>query len=363
MNKITHIESLRGVLAIFIVLFHSPVDSLITGEFLINAWIAVDIFFVISGYVITLNYLDIKSIDQVVSFQKRRFWRIYPLHFVTLLFFLILEILKLITYYFDSLGVTSLFVANDLSSFVSHLFLAQVITGDAISWNIVSWSISAEFWTYIIFAFAAFFSAKDIKKYLFISTLLIGISAITLSIYGFLPANGLARAVYSFFIGSYFFILFEGKFKNVSSLITFSLIFGLFSIAIFSHGEDSSGINFFIPFFAAPLLLALNGSNQNNILMKFLNLPILIYLGKISFSIYLLHNIIWAMLKLFLTKGLDLPFIVNSQNETRVLIESSFLSNLLILCSLSILIFFSHFSYKYIEKPFIDVSKSSKKIM
>jgi peptidoglycan/LPS O-acetylase OafA/YrhL len=348
MNKITHIESLRGVLAIFIVLFHYPIDSLITGEFLINAWIAVDIFFVISGYVITLNYLGIKSIDQVASFQRRRFWRIYPLHFVTLIIFLILEIVKSMPYFIGFAGTYSSFVINDLSSLISHLFLAQVLTGDAFSWNIVSWSISAEFWTYIIFAFAAFFSAKDIKKYLFVSSLLIAISAITLSIYGFLPINGLARAVYSFFIGSCFFILFEGKFKNVSTLITFSLILGLFSIAFFSYGEDSAGINFFIPLFAAPLLLALNGSNQNNMLMKFLNLPPLIYLGKISFSIYLLHNIIWGMLKLFLTQGLDLPLIVNTQNETRILIESSFLSNLLILCSLSILIFISHFSYKYI---------------
>jgi len=361
MNKIAHIQSLRGVLAMFIVLFHSPIDSLITGAFLINAWIAVDIFFVISGYVITLNYLDISSSDQIKSFQKRRFWRIYPLHFATLIFFLLLEITKYFLIYFSSyLDYMTPFEVNDLPSFISNLFLLQVLTGHAISWNIVSWSISAEFWTYMIFAFAAFISAQNIHRYLYISIILIIISAIILSMYGFHPVNGLSRAVYSFFIGSIFLVLFESKFKNVNSLITPALIIGLLFIGIFSNGENSAGINFLIPFFAAPVLILLNGTSHTNVLKKFLNLPALVYLGKISFSIYLLHNIIWLALKLFLTQVLNFPLLLNSHEQLRVLIESQILSNVLILFSLSILIFLSHLSYKYIEKPFIKVSNFRK---
>ena len=245
---------------------------------------------------------------------------------------------------------------------MSHLFLAQVITGHAISWNLVSWSLSAEFWTYIIFIITAFFAYQDNKKYLIFSLSLILISAIILSIYGFLPINGLARSIYSFFIGSCFLIIFRGKFQNVSLFLSISLIISLIIIAIFSKGEDSAGINFLIPWLAASFIISLDGSDKNNLLIRALNSPIFLYLGKISFSLYLLHNIIWWALKVYLVQILQYPLITNSQGEIRILIENHLISNLIIIFSIGVIIFISHYSYKYIEKPFIDMAKFSKKI-
>lgn len=363
MNKISYIQSMRGILAMLILLFHAPLDSLITGEFLINSWVAVDIFFVISGYVITLNYFDVKSLDKVILFKKKRLFRLYPLHLITLLVFLFFEIIKFIGK--NNLGFLSEidpFAVNNLNSFLSHLFLAQVITGHAISWNLVSWSLSAEFWTYIIFIITAFFAYQDNKKYLIFSLSLILISAIILSIYGFLPINGLARSIYSFFIGSCFLIIFRGKFQNVSLFLSISLIISLIIIAIFSKGEDSAGINFLIPWLAASFIISLDGSDKNNLLIRALNSPIFLYLGKISFSLYLLHNIIWWALKVYLVQILQYPLITNSQGEIRILIENHLISNLIIIFSIGVIIFISHYSYKYIEKPFIDMAKFSKKI-
>tara|TARA_B100000900_G_C20575874_1_gene715306 strand:+ start:825 stop:1928 length:1104 start_codon:yes stop_codon:yes gene_type:complete len=363
MNKISYIESIRGVLAMLILLFHAPLDSLITGEFLINAWIAVDIFFVISGYVITLKYFEVESFDNVIMFQKKRLFRLYPLHLITLVIFLFLEIIKYIAKYnFGFSSELEPFSINNSTSFLSNLFLIQVFTGHAISWNLVSWSISAEFWTYIIFILTAFFASQDNKKYLIFSILLILISAIILSIYGFLPINGLARGIYSFFIGSCFLIIFRGKFQNVNLSIPILLIVSLMLTAIFSKGESYAGINFLIPWLAATLLIALDGSNENNLLIRVLNFPLLLYLGKISFSLYILHNIVWWILKIFLVQILQFPLITNSQGEIRVFIENYLISNLLIIFSVGVIIFISHYSYKYIEKPFINMARFQRKI-
>ena len=70
----------------------SPIAS---NAFVDNAWLMVDFFFVLSGFVIALNYQGaIRSGASLLEFQYRRFFRLYPLHLVMLLVFLLLECAK-----------------------------------------------------------------------------------------------------------------------------------------------------------------------------------------------------------------------------------------------------------------------------
>ena len=55
-TKLNHLESLRGIAAITVVLFHWEVNSILNNNFTKNGWIMVDFFFVLSGFIIAYNY-------------------------------------------------------------------------------------------------------------------------------------------------------------------------------------------------------------------------------------------------------------------------------------------------------------------
>ena len=94
-NIFLPLESLRGFAAVSVALFHFNVGSSFNNSFTNNAGIMVDFFFVLSGFVIALSYMEkIKNCNDLVSFQKKRFWRLYPLHMVMLLIFVLLEFIK-----------------------------------------------------------------------------------------------------------------------------------------------------------------------------------------------------------------------------------------------------------------------------
>ena len=77
-----HIDGLRSIAVFFVILFHFY-SSVFTGGYL-----GVDVFFVISGYVITLTIFKRFNKNQKIDvflFYKKRFFRIFPLLFVVIL--------------------------------------------------------------------------------------------------------------------------------------------------------------------------------------------------------------------------------------------------------------------------------------
>ena len=105
----------------------------------------VDLFFVISGYVMGAVYFDrIGTPAQIGRFLKARFWRLYPLHFTTFLASLLIGILG------------ARFSAHqddyDPRCIPANLMLSQAWGGCShITYNYVSWSVSAEMVMYALF--------------------------------------------------------------------------------------------------------------------------------------------------------------------------------------------------------------------
>src|SRR6202034_1376719 len=120
-----------------------------------NAYLFVDLFFVLSGFVISHAYADrLGNGKSVGIFLIRRFGRIWPLHAAILAVFVGIELLKLVGLHNGLVLHHALFAhGHTIGAIVADLGLLQSFgLYDHLTWNGPSWSISAEFWTYVAFA-------------------------------------------------------------------------------------------------------------------------------------------------------------------------------------------------------------------
>src|SRR5437899_2287510 len=148
-NRFEALDGWRGVCASLVVLFHfhghSPIYSsgLVRGSYLF-----VDFFFVLSGFVIAYNYARrLGDWPGVKRFLILRCGRVYPLHLFMLMCFVAYETLRLAEKPDAFTG------PNSPAAVVSNVLLLQSMgVHDHLTWNGPSWSISTEWWTYVVFA-------------------------------------------------------------------------------------------------------------------------------------------------------------------------------------------------------------------
>jgi peptidoglycan/LPS O-acetylase OafA/YrhL len=150
-NHFLALDSLRGICATLVVIYHFESDAFIREiPFIQHGFLFVDFFFVLSGFVIAANYRDrIASGYPISKFIFLRLGRLYPLYVSMLFAYLVLATLK---YAFEVKSGQS----YDAKPFFETLFMLQIWApyeaGVSDSWNAPGWSISGEFWTYILFA-------------------------------------------------------------------------------------------------------------------------------------------------------------------------------------------------------------------
>ncbi|KOR22829.1 acyltransferase family protein [Burkholderia cenocepacia] len=152
MNRtINGLEGLRGVAALFVVLFHMQI-SLPGLGLARNGYLAVDLFFVLSGFVITGAYgRRVSNVSELARFLVRRAGRLWPTHIVTNALFYILP---------SAFGMVALALgaANVKLSFPNTgeaiglvLMLHGLPIYDHFVGTLVSWSTSVEFYVYVLF--------------------------------------------------------------------------------------------------------------------------------------------------------------------------------------------------------------------
>ncbi|WP_180966942.1 acyltransferase family protein [Cohaesibacter celericrescens] len=107
-----------------------------------------DMFFMVSGFLISVHYADrMKSIADYKIFLIRRLARLYPLHILTLSFFCMVWLAV-------SAGVVSSRMTETYSlvELINELLLINAWgVSDVLTFNFVSWSLSAEWFCYLLF--------------------------------------------------------------------------------------------------------------------------------------------------------------------------------------------------------------------
>lgn len=353
--ELAALTSLRGIAAIFVVCHHfmfvvMPDIAAITPSRLFEkSYLWVDLFFILSGFVLAYIYQDTfrngVTSERYRPFIQARFARIYPLHLFVLLLFVGFEGLQ---WALSSLGATGMENLPDpftgkqsVETLVTNLLLVQTLHWQAY-WNEPAWSISAEWIMYFFFPFLLPPLLRLPKRKLALVAILAIIPLIVIE--GHFGDLGLyyagwpmlVRCLCEATLGILAFRCYQmGTLSRFASarLLLPVLLLNLSILAIPVPGVPSV-VGFF--------WLVLCASRLPQQSRHVLNHPLLVYFGKISYSIYLVHWLLMDILKegaLFFTGSLahqELPLV------TQVAV---------ITVMFAMLIGLSTLTYRFIEAP------------
>jgi peptidoglycan/LPS O-acetylase OafA/YrhL len=266
---------------------------------------AVDLFFVLSGFVIALNYrswFGAADLPGTLHFYLLRLARVYPLHLAMLGLFLLNPLAILL---FSGHGDPG--PRYDPAYFVMSLFLVQNwgFTRE-LAWNVPAWSISTELFAYLLFPLmlaGAARAARGPRSTILLIGLLLGLLAAVfiaqgLSLGGDIPRFGLLRCVVEFAVGVLLCRL-AGQLGDYRRLCIPAALLGLACYATIFLGVPDAAV---VPLAFTLLILAL--SEPRALPARCLDLGWLRAIGVVSYSTYMVHYFVRDWVKFGLVDGI-----------------------------------------------------------
>jgi peptidoglycan/LPS O-acetylase OafA/YrhL len=351
-GKIQELESLRGLAALLVVLFHIPPWNPAfhgIGVFR-NGYLMVELFFVLSGYVIYTAYADrIERPRELLRFQFLRFGRLYPVHLVFLLVYLGIEAARYLAsgaMHTDAVA----FERNSPMALLQQLLLVQAIgpTGNHHSFNSPAWSISVEFYTYLIFGLSLLLARRH-KNGLF-AALMAGsfVLLATGTTGGF---DDLLRCTAGFFLGC---LTAWVRPRLGGSLPAHLAVVAFAAIVLFLEFKAPFEQDLYVYALTAILILTVV-SSQGGVFKRVLDLPVLTWLGTISYSVYMSHAaVLWVLDNLF-RRILKKPTLTVDGSAFPQL--SAWENALAVVFAVGIVLTISALAYRYIEQPWRERSR------
>ncbi len=322
------LDIFRGIFASMVVFFHmkglrdlDPKVYILNNEFVANSDLFVDFFFVLSGFVITYSAQSMYTQSEMKLFYKKRLFRLYPLHFIMLLIFVFIELVK--KQFVGQIQVNQLNNANNnITTFFSNLFLLNSVKLPGVtdvSWNIPSWSISAEMLSYILFGMVVWLIHRlNIYKsrvYVFAAVALAALALIhavagdfrlTYSFdYGFL------RAFVGFFTGAVCFNVFSSTREKVIdkpaglfSALEVIIIAAMVILVTFGFQLKPYGYIYTVLFFCSIYVFAFEKGVVSTLFKKS---GFLKRVGNYSYSIYMTHALMLSLFNIIFFRVLKIP--------------------------------------------------------
>lgn len=348
---IKSVEGLRGLAAIIVALYHLKIGADYSA-LIRNGYLFVDLFFVLSGFVMCAAYAGrLRTPGDLVPFMIRRTGRLLPLLlFSTVVFVLGVNGIVFAKQLAVSAGYNG--VLNSPGDLTYQIpTVAQILATltfthalgifDELILNTPTWSISTEFYTYFLFAAvclylrgyarAAAFSLLSIFGLMISAWASVNIHD-CLAIRGCLSLTydfGFTRCVYSFFLGGLAWYSTRHLRINVLAL-QITALFGLSMLLLFVDRVPTAAFAFPVAF--AALILSIH--SDRGPLSELLKAPLFQNLGERSYSVYLMH----------------MPLLLIFANLTKR--STGFVTSSLILVAYLVMLYvISGWTYRRIENP------------
>jgi peptidoglycan/LPS O-acetylase OafA/YrhL len=301
------LESLRGIAALSVALLHASwVNAVRDAAWVRNSYLMVDLFFVLSGFVICHAYGErIRNRIELRDFFVLRLGRLYPLHVAVLSVWVAIDAVRY--------GAASSF-GDTGSALVSNLLLVHSLgVLDHFTFNAPSWSISTEFYAYAAFAFMVLALGPRLRHWRL--PLFVGISAVSLAVLllvGRTDLNatidfGWFRCTMGFFLGAASYLMYAraciDRRPALRAVAPYVAAAALAVTGVYLGLKRPGPSDFLFPPLAVILIVSLAASAGSSI-DRWLRAPALAYLGKVSYSVYMVHYLLALIFSFVLSKGL-----------------------------------------------------------
>lgn len=370
-KRLHSLDTLRGLAALGVVLWHwqhffsithgtpmpgwqpewEPLFPLLKAGYLYG-WMAVDLFFVLSGFVFAWLYAEAIAERRITPgrFALLRFSRLYPLHLLTLLAVDVMQ-----WNYHRGTGGHFVYHTNDLTHFLAALVFAQNWFHDIQTFNGPSWSVSIEVLVYIVFF--ALCRARSLHWATSIAMIALGCT-----IYHFHVLGDVGRGVVGFFGGVIAFRVTRFVRARPDAVPLSRVVVGIALVAwgvaigqLYWPGlADLLGKISVLPRQEIPLLLFVLLVGVSTVMALALHEQVLggryerlSFLGDISYSTYLLH--------------FPLQLLLANIAVSQGWLPEDFMSPFVLLAFYAVLIGLGFLSYRYFERPMQTLIRGARR--
>ena len=340
------IDFLRGIAVISVIIFH------LDPGFFPRGYLGVDLFFVISGYLITKSILKSYQSNsfKFSEFYLRRIKRILPVLLVVLFissFFALIILLTSDLKRFTESLISSLGFVSNFYFWITGGYFA---TNNQLKPLLHLWSLSVEeqfYLFYPIFLYIIFKFFKSLNLRL-IAVIIVSIFSFSLTLFFILKGASVPQQaifflspfrVWQFGIGAIFAFLPNLQLKNII-IDSIYLLFAIFLIFFNFFNKISFLPEASIMCLGASLILY-KSINEKNYLSEIFRIKPMIFIGIISYSLYLWHWPVISFLKY-------------------IYIEKITLTHMLF--SVALIFCLSFLSWKFVEQPFLH-KHSKRKVL
>lgn len=347
------LDSFRGLCALFVVMYHLHITNSISEiAFFRGSSIFVEFFFVLSGFVLAHGYAFRDNLS-FRNFMGTRFFRLYPLHLFMLLVFVFLELGKWGALEFFGIAFNNAAFSEDyaVESILPNLLLLHAWTPytNPLSFNTPSWSISIEFYTYLLL-YLSLLLAYRVRLLLWCLLPIAMFYLMTTGSELLVPA--VMRGLSGFFGGVVCYLAYRRYFSSIklprwfASLIESILV--LLVIAVVQSGMEHRSLWATLLFFLVVVWFSL----EQGWLSKLLKHGSLQLLGRWSYSIYMTHAaVIYLFTSAFLLiQKLTGERLMSVLNGVRFFdVGDTLAASLLMVLMIASVLLCSAFTFHYIE--------------